>query len=958
MPPSGLKQLKDISTGAAYGLDASRQGNPVTSFLAKVLQSTARDANYKSAALLKEIEDKRTWFMGTEGYRKHKFEVFLQRHEGEWTGNMVTLESVQWHKDVSALKRSVAFAAGSNKLHKVKGKIAQFRRFANTEAIIIDIYKLYDAAQKDEYLKYLEQEVGPERATELVAQAKSKVEHYWKQLASIKLNLDIQQTLDSSFTDSMKSEALLQWKERNSPFAAFDEIMNDQVSDIMHDRKNYSRLVIAPRNSANTKYFDSNWTTIQNDPDLKEFYNWYRDKLSMFMDLIPAHLKHKNRIYDNFLPKVRKDLLKSFLEGGTKIGMQHLKSEAIFGLGTAPITGSALTIGDRTVEEVPFNYLNPITKKVVVENRLVSGVDSKHVQEVNAADEMQSKDLFDILGLFGHMAYNYQHKSVVEDISLLTKRVVENAAEVVVDAGGKNIYDKTKKKFFTKSKGLENLNKSLQYLIDASLYGNRNVEIGQTNQKLFADPEMKKLHEAIVRELVELEQSKDSMSLADYLEKKEELEEQMKTLDYRLYTHSKALRQLMQVTQLKGMGYNIFSAFSNIGFGVMANFIHANGRRDFDNSSMMKAWTIMLHASGKSVQDNTGIPLTSDVAKKVAALMDKFDVLFEVNEAAYNKSSKRRTWFSKWAPYELQKRSEYFVQGMTMVAMLLHEKVTDVNGKERTLFEAFNADGEWNATEFGLNENWSGDIDTEMKDFKAFRNKMIQLIKRIHGNYDPNSPILIKKTILGQMLMQFRSWMPEGIASRFEKEDMDEQLGRVVRGRWATYGDIGALRSLFTLGRQLLYMNDPDKAFELIRKSAAEGGEFNVDTAIENMRKNLSELAFLALLTAFMWGLKYAFEDDEDEVTKAAYHMMMNQFSRVAADLYFYINPSTFEQIIKNPLPVFRTVIDFVEAFDTTQEELFTEDTDWEKVQRNTYKAFPIVNNVNKWKTQADSILE
>jgi hypothetical protein len=373
---------------------------------------------------------------------------------------------------------------------------------------------------------------------------------------------------------------------------------------------------------------------------------------------------------------------------------------------------------------------------------------------------------------------------------------------------------------------------------------------------------------------------------------------------------------------------------------------------------MMKAWTIMLHASGKSVQDNTGIPLTSDVAKKVAALMDKFDVLFEVNEAAYNKSSKRRTWFSKWAPYELQKRSEYFVQGMTMVAMLLHEKVTDVNGKERTLFEAFNADGEWNATEFGLNENWSGDIDTEMKDFKAFRNKMIQLIKRIHGNYDPNSPILIKKTILGQMLMQFRSWMPEGIASRFEKEDMDEQLGRVVRGRWATYGDIGALRSLFTLGRQLLYMNDPDKAFELIRKSAAEGGEFNVDTAIENMRKNLSELAFLALLTAFMWGLKYAFEDDEDEVTKAAYHMMMNQFSRVAADLYFYINPSTFEQIIKNPLPVFRTVIDFVEAFDTTQEELFTEDTDWEKVQRNTYKAFPIVNNVNKWKTQADSILE
>ena len=43
-----------------------------------------------------------------------------------------------------------------------------------------------------------------------------------------------------------------------------------------------------------------------------------------------------------------------------------------------------------------------------------------------------------------------------------------------------------------------------------------------------------------------------------------------------------------------------------------------------------------------------------------------------------------------------------------------------------------------------------------------------------HGNYDPNSAMLIKKTVWGRAATIFRTWMFEGFNTRFAAFDYND----------------------------------------------------------------------------------------------------------------------------------------------------------------------------------------
>ena len=82
--------------------------------------------------------------------------------------------------------------------------------------------------------------------------------------------------------------------------------------------------------------------------------------------------------------------------------------------------------------------------------------------------------------------------------------------------------------------------------------------------------------------------------------------------------------------------------------------------------------------------------------------------------------------------YEIQRSSEYFVYGQGVVAVLLNEKVGD-----KSLWELMGEDGVIDVDGYCPGEQKHTDL----------MNKIDQMNKRIHGNYDPNSPIAIKKTL-------------------------------------------------------------------------------------------------------------------------------------------------------------------------------------------------------------------
>ncbi len=157
------------------------------------------------------------------------------------------------------------------------------------------------------------------------------------------------------------------------------------------------------------------------------------------------------------------------------------------------------------------------------------------------------------------------------------------------------------------------------------------------------------------------------------------------------------------------------------------------------------------------------------------------------------------------------------------------------------------------------------------------------------------------------MLLQFRSWLPEGFAQRFQDEHYDSQLGRDVKGRWVTYGTLGFKGSMTTLTRQILNRD-------------ITGDLKPVD--VENMRKNLAEIATYIGMMGLMAMLKWSMEDDDDEEKTLLGDyipmMLLNTLYRSYQDIQFYIMPSTFYSILRDPLPVTKTFLDIERAFDGT----------------------------------------
>ena len=200
---------------------------------------------------------------------------------------------------------------------------------------------------------------------------------------------------------------------------------------------------------------------------------------------------------------------------------------------------------------------------------------------------------------------------------------------------------------------------------------------------------------------------------------------------------------------------------------------------------------------------------------KIQALMTKYNVIKEFNEEAYTStknSNKNRTGLWKFMPYELQRSSEYFVQGMEMVAFMLSTNIKTESGESVSLWKAYDQDGNWKGELFEeqTNKDWNGNPNQKEDNTKKynFKNNLDQILKVTHGNYDPDSAVMIKKTFWGRALMQFRSWVPEGWAARFETEKSDIHMGRRRKGRYRTYSTLGVAKSLTTLAKQIMYKKD------------------------------------------------------------------------------------------------------------------------------------------------------
>jgi len=382
---------------------------------------------------------------------------------------------------------------------------------------------------------------------------------------------------------------------------------------------------------------------------------------------------------------------------------------------------------------------------------------------------------------------------------------------------------------------------------------------------------------------------------------------------------------LVDYTRMSLIGLKPFTAATNLLLGLMSNYVYAARGKEFeekhlDQASRLLFGNVLKFISRKRI-------LTSDT-KKTANLSEKMgitDTLYETKDPDVAIQAKNK--FVKFV-YALQEGGEFLIANQTMIAMMLNTKITSKDGVESNLWEATNEDGNLKP-EFQTKEWTSVEIIDDKGDniskLNAFRNSLDKIRKRTQGDYQ--SPMAAKGEWYFRHLMMFRTWIPQALRERWGKEDED------FKGRYRSYGAMfthsfksagfkGFLETtgrfaLATIAKMTNILPLGKYRFDKLDVAAKESFDKYLDKIgaseldIENMRANIKELQFLLTMSIVVLALTSLKGDDDDDKTL---NFLINIMNRLHADLTAFVHPKSALNIIKDPIPVMKTIKDVVDV--------------------------------------------
>lgn len=344
-------------------------------------------------------------------------------------------------------------------------------------------------------------------------------------------------------------------------------------------------------------------------------------------------------------------------------------------------------------------------------------------------------------------------------------------------------------------------------------------------------------------------------------------------------TYGKVVDVAAHYIRIKGMGWNPFSMIGNMTQSITSNLGLASGNRYFNSTDFnfgLKKALSMFTSNGES--------------SKIEKIIDLMDLQPLLSEMQFNKSrilsASNPDKLNALDPMYLTQKAEIFNTAHTMIAILHNKKFTTKDGKQLSIYEGFKQDGTWNSE---LGENPFDDKNVLFKTRMLLRNAMIET----HGNYV--RPMKAKKNFLKRSLLIFRTWLPQAINSRIGSYVKDDFLGVESEGRYITVGKMikeGLLPSAF--------------------KSLWGGDTENLSALqLSNFRRTLSELLMIAVLAGIALMMKSLVDwDDLDDEAKAILTYQLNIIGRSQNDLLLLLNPATFKEMLKDPVPVLSIVSD------------------------------------------------
>lgn len=945
--PEELKFIDDIGGPTEWLLDLSAVDNKLAQYIYDLLASASRQAGSEL-----EMYDR---VLSEKAKKIKDFSVFMQKDEnGEYTGNFIDEYSHYYYerKKKIEIARYEAKSPNQSIMKKYHSEMNDIVETFDIRFLYIDNYKDGDFENYEDYFNYLASEYGEDTAKALEEEAKYKYELYLERKRLFEDNLPAEFKLAENLEKLTEEEwiefEMNKFENENSPIKLIDERKGVYKKD--RDRFTTTMaandyVVTVPRRHTRTKklktkFYDKAFAELT--PEQVEFYQFFMDSMHKFKGYLPY--SNTRRLERNFIPNVSREFVEILKQEGMSAAVEYMDTKMVDLLTTGKTPDLVSKQITKGVE------IDPETGKPI--HKILDGRALGMLAPSGIGSE-QSHNIPVILRQFAGLAINFKWKSEIEDTVNLGLRVMRDA-KTITKKNGNPVLSKLGVKMPI-TEGPVSLINSTEYAINSILYGKKRQEYNPSDIIVFSGWDKLGLRGKKAR-MKEIENERDQLEreLGTYQITQEEyqteikkLEEEYKELGGKQLVWGKIGDRFLEITQIKGMGYNLTAGIANVGFGMLSNLTWSASNKDFSGKDLLDAMGIIMRSFAVDKNGKRNY--------KVANLIKFFDVLFEVTEIEYGSESNKRARTeskefnfiaNRLHPFEIQRSTEYIVQGMSLVAQMLHQKITVVekatgNKIEISLFDAFDSEAKWN-DKYEVNKEW----DPAGKNNKVtkFMNKAIQVNKILHGNYDPNSPVLAKKYLIGRGLMQFRSWMPYGFYQRYATEHYDRQLGRKFKGRYRTMYDIGLAKSIKGLVGQII-MNE-----ELAYGKKGEESRLS-DIDIANLKMNLRELqiliAFMAMGTMLKMGLK---DLDDDDPTRAVGYVLMNQLYRVEQDIWFYLSPGTFEEIVKNPLPVLKTIQDIDRVREATFDFITDEEYEAERVHEKVGKALPLSNQVIKTK--------
>lgn len=286
---------------------------------------------------------------------------------------------------------------------------------------------------------------------------------------------------------------------------------------------------------------------------------------------------------------------------------------------------------------------------------------------------------------------------------------------------------------------------------------------------------------------------------------------------------AKTLDTIKDYTGLLGLGFNVFSAISNVTVGKLQQWIEEFAGEYFTLKDYAKAVTQYTKLIPGCIAE-----MASPVKKnKLSLLIQMFDPMGEYFESLrnpnYNKSHLSRILGSGVLAYIGMNGGEHLLHCQTMLAMLNNTKLNDkTTGKKISLYDALEVkeingitrlvlkDGlsyereligtdKSNKKEYGrpiLDEN--GKIKTETVELKNLSDNTTQryLMRQkrrirkvndsLNGAFGTNDKGAIHRKSWGRLIMQYRQWMPAHYMRRFARAHYDSDLEQWREGYYTT----------------------------------------------------------------------------------------------------------------------------------------------------------------------------